>query len=175
MTAYDIVGYASEATAWRFVADVSKSLAAIHEQKNFHGTISTKAVEISGDKFILMQSSLQNKDATPANDIWDLGAAIFLMVMGCPVMNGLDRQHQTAETVCPYMRSEMASLSTLVKRCLAFDEKERPTAVEIAAMAENEYMIAKNREGNNPQFAVDRFPNNRNETDSDQFWPEDIY
>lgn len=140
-----LAGYTSESQAWALLRDISSALDALHSAGMTHGNVCAENILWDGDKFVLtgltnVRADLQTKNEElrvksyrSADDIWQLGATVFYLCMGCHVFNGLGMKAQKASSPLPYMRKSMPRLSEAVQRCLAYDG--RPSAHEITAMA----------------------------------------
>lgn len=131
-----LAGWASERQAWQLLVDIASALNASHSAGIAHGNVCAENILWDGEKFMLTGFSSTRSVADggqPADDIWQLGATIFYLCMGCQVFNGTGMKAQRPSSPLPYMRKSMPRLSETVQRCLAYDG--RPTAEEMVGMA----------------------------------------
>ena len=164
-----LAGYTSEQWAWRLLTDIAPALAALHAAGMAHGNVCLENILWDGDKFMLTgftNSRMVADGGRPADDIWQLGATVFYLCMGCHVFNGMGMKAQRPLSPLPYMRKSMPRLSELVQRCLAYNG--RPSAQEVTDMAEKGQAsyIDKDR-----QHKVAPTTSRRLKTD---FWPDEM-
>lgn len=131
-----LAGYASERQAWHLLADIASALDALHSTGIAHGNVYAENILWDGERFLLTGFSSARSvgdGGRPADDIWQLGATIFYLCMGCHVFNGMGMKVQRPTSPLPYMRKSMPRLSETVQRCLSYDG--RISAKELVAMA----------------------------------------
>lgn len=149
-------GYFNEVMAWKLLSDIGAALAYLHAANLCHGDVKPSNILRKGRAFLLADfgSCFESQTGHPAgdlssyqfaapestktekSDVWSLGAAVFNLVMGIHVFNGLGGKAQQKETEIPFMRKSMPELSALIYRCLAFDASARPSPHEIVSLAE---------------------------------------
>lgn len=132
-----LAGYVSEQQAWQLLTDMASALTALHSAGMAHGNVCAENILWDGGRFLLTgfsNSRAVSDGGRPADDVWQLGATIFYLCMGCHVFNGMGMKAQRPTSPLPYMRKSMPQLSETVQRCLAYSG--RPSAGELLAMAE---------------------------------------
>lgn len=130
-----LAGSLSERQAWQLLNDIASALAAMHAKDLAHGNVCAENILWDGERFLLTGFSsarLVADGGRPADDIWQLGATIFYLCMGCHVFNGMGMKSQRPSSPLPYMRKSMPRLSETVQHCLTYDG--RLTAEEVAGM-----------------------------------------
>jgi serine/threonine protein kinase len=152
----NIIGYCTEAVAWKLILEIGSALTYLHARNLCHGDVKPSNILWTGKAFLLTDfgscfESGSGRSAgdsssflfaapdnikTEKSDIWSLGASVFNLVMGSMVFNGLGGKAQRRDSPIPYMRKSMPELSEFVMSCLSYDPSIRPSASEIVSLAE---------------------------------------
>lgn len=136
--ASSLKGYCSLPLCWRYLSDVSRQLAALHENGKTHGSVDLKHVTVEGRAFVLTDGGTPK--ASPASDMWQLAASAFELMLGTPILNGAGETSQTPRTPLPALPQTGAEpLNDLLHRCLQHNPAERPTAAEIHTLAQEAF------------------------------------
>jgi len=151
----NVAGFVTERTAWQLIRDIASALAYLDGEGLCHGDVKPSNILWDGKVFRLgdwgacfkrgeapaeadrssFRYAAPEKDRTEKSDIWSLGASVFFLVMGVPVFCGLGGKAQKKDSDIPLMRKSLPALSACVKSCLAYAPEERPSAVDLAALA----------------------------------------
>ena len=191
----EVAGYMSVKHIWQLLHDMASALSALHQVNIGHLDVKPSNILYDGHRFLLSDfgscseisgeqspervisdhssyrfdsPELIKGEYTVACDIWSLGATVFHLFMGCDVFNGLGGRVQKETSPLPYMRKNLPVLSELVIRCLAFDSHQRPTALEIVELAQDQLKQTVS-------VTKERSLKKRSEGISsccDDFWPE---
>ena len=172
ITADKLQGYCSESGAWQFLHDVAGSLVQIHAKGNAHCGVTLSNVYLDGEYFVL-GDSVADGCGSLEDDVWALGASVFLLLMGKPVFYGENGRKQSATTKIPrYLSGFSERISAMVYRCLQYNPLERPLPEEVFETA------AKMLEQFPPARKERRKVGNTNMDDicnsQDEFWPEEM-
>lgn len=149
VTLKDIGGYATEKMVWQMMLNLSQSC----DNGHING-IKPEQIIIDGNGFILKNASETSLErvsdfsapetfgrkadiSNEKSEVWTLGALAFFMITGTNVFDGKGGKTQQPETEIPRLSSAHANheLSDLVRRCLSFYSKDRPTKEEIRTFA----------------------------------------
>lgn len=189
-----IAGFCSEITSWHFLHDVASGLKVMHQRGFLHNDIQPSNIIISKDHFIISDLSNSHKlgeisetdsdvssyafspqEWTPKrdkltfkSDVWSLGASVFNLITGVFIFNGKGGGAQKHDTPLPSISTKDATLSSLVKKCLSFEETDRPSLDEIIYIAKKSIDNYKHPSISKKKISSD-CPNN--DTD-DEIWPE---
>lgn len=129
-----ICGYGRPETAWQLILGVSEKLNQIHLEGNTHGNISPETILINGGQFTLSVPTAGK--GRQESDIWALGATVFEFLMGVPVFSGKGEMVQTAKMPVPQVSNSYGEeLSSLIRKCLDYDSKNRPDAASLHEIA----------------------------------------
>lgn len=134
-----IGGDVGEFALWNMLRDIAAALAAIHSIGLVHGSIRPTHVLYTEKEFVITQPKVMSYYKM-ADDIWDVGATIFFMCMGCYVFQGYGRKAQKRASPLPYMRKSMPELSEIVRNCLDFNIEYRPTAEQLFTISNNKLL-----------------------------------
>ena len=128
-----LAGFCPEQAVWRFLADMAG-----------HGSLGPLdpdcvRMDLSG-AFIQVGRGKDPRFLEPVSDdgnVWSLGAVAFYLVMGMPVFGGHGHDLQMPSTVIPSIPPCRCSreLDSLIRRCLDYDARKRPSLKEIAEEA----------------------------------------
>lgn len=191
-----VAGFVEEGRIWQLLTHVASALACIHAQGYVHGDVSPSNILWTGSRFLLSDfgacrqlaagpapaeaagSSYKYQapeavggDASAASDIWSLGACAFHLFMGSPVFNGYGGRAQLPQSPVPYMRKDRRELSELVCRCLSYSPAQRPSAADIAELAEGQWESLSKARPARPKKQLDA---SGRETAATDFWPEEM-
>lgn len=134
--ASSLKGYCPLHVCMRFLCDVASQLVALHESGRSHGQIDLQHVEVQEQRFVLLEGESVN-NASPENDIWNLAASIFELMLGSPILNGDGEASLKPQTPIPSLpQSGTATLNRLLHRCLCYERDKRPSAKEVLLESE---------------------------------------
>lgn len=172
LTAEAIAGYATELTVWRFINQIAAAIGASHTQGKACGLKRLEDVVIEGKNFKLQIVATCNQ--TPAEDIWNLGACVYRLLMGEDPFGGRGRDGQTMLSPLPHLSEAeySAELSEMMTSCLEYDSEKRPSATEILNTSQEmvEKCAAFARDLNN--LAMYNPKNRQRRMNYYSFWPE---
>ena len=174
-----IAGYVGAGTAWRFLKDIATQVSARHGCGQCCGNIVPENIAIQGSGFVLQERTFP---ATPGSastadmmqdDIWDIGAALFYLLMGNRLFWTQDRRRQTAGTPLPTLSLAMfpPELNELMQRCISHLPACRPTASEIAATATQQMTVCAQRPR---RLKSPGSPGRANTISDERLWPEEM-
>lgn len=195
ITALSLAGHATETGVWRFVRDVAAQLVALHRKGGAHGAVTLDAVTVEGRSFVLNgapssalregeakaheipvpgRPAVSSSPASAADDIWQLGACIYMLITGVAPFGGQGRAGQTAHTPMPVFGLSRASaaLSKLAAQCLAYDAAERITAEAVVSVAEAELPRLEAYSSDLENLKFKKPQNRRVRMKTYDFWPE---
>lgn len=162
-----IGGEVGEFALWNMLRDISAALAVIHSKGSAHGSIRPSHILYTGKEFVITQPKAMSYYKI-TDDIWDVGATIFFMCMGCHVFQGHGRKAQKKDSPLPYMRKSMPELSEIVRNCLDINVKQRPTAEWLFAISNDKLLnwVPRKREF--------RRTERHNINIATDFWPDEM-
>ncbi|MGB0717255.1 MAG: bifunctional serine/threonine-protein kinase/formylglycine-generating enzyme family protein, partial [Phycisphaerae bacterium] len=105
--------------------------------------------QILGTPFYVAPEVIQRKGASPASDMYSLGATAYALLTNSPPYTGekinhVIKQHLEAPVPDPCIKSPMCSrvMGDLIRRAMAKDPDARPTAEAFAAAMQSEASVA---------------------------------
>lgn len=168
--ASSLKGFCSVGVCWQMLHDLSSQLSEWHGRDIAHGHVDLKHIMVQGRNFILEEE----KSATttyPEQDIWNLAAAAFELMMGSPVFNGAGEGAQQKSTPIPSLpQPEAEELNKLITKCLNYQQKERPTAREIMDIASDNLKTLSQKEREPRTYILINSTESLAKTDRQ--WPE---
>lgn len=135
--ASDIKGYCPTYVCWQYLHDISAQLVG-NDKRDKYEAIALNNVRIQGNNFCLIEKGC-SRTISYDDDVRQLAASAFELVLGTPMFNGIGEKIQTEKTPIPLLPGkEMDALNELIHRCVRKDSSKCPTMSEILRIASEE-------------------------------------
>lgn len=170
ISAATLKGFCSVGACWQMLYDLASQLAEMHGRDIAHGHVDLRHITVQGRHFILEEEK-SPATACPEQDIWNLAAAAFELMMGSPVFNGAGECAQQDSTPIPSLpQPEAEELNKLIIKCLNHQKEKRPNAKEIMDIASDNLKAFSKKERVPRMQALVKSTESQDKTDRQ--WPE---
>lgn len=170
-----LAGYTTELTVWRFVHDMAQTFVGRSKEKGNRekgcGFRCLEDVLIEGKQFKLQTTDCSSQSA---DDIWNLGACVYRLLMGGEPFGGRGREGQTPQSPLPRFNETDYSkeLSDVVAQCLAYDAASRPSAEALLKKADEMSTKLRTYVSDKSNLSAKSPINRKRRQSTYSFWPE---